>query len=60
MQVTVGEAARVRVPEHVDDAEQLVVLLHRQSEHVVAARPVAEAGWQIQHADLFAELAEHI
>ncbi len=46
--------------EDVDDAEQLIALLHGQRQHVVAPRPVAETARQVQHADLLAELAEHI
>ena len=46
--------------EDVDHAQQLVALLHRQRQDVVAARPIAEAARQIQHADLLAELPEHV
>ena len=60
VQVAVGEADRVGLAEDVDHAQQLVALLHRQRQHVVAARPVAEAARQVQHADLLAELAEHV
>jgi hypothetical protein len=58
--VAIRKAAGIRVAEDIDDADELLLVLQRQREHVIPPSPIAERRRHIQNAHLLTQLPEHV